>query len=392
MRNKKSFLITSVAFLFSLVLLACFVYRNVLNLPSPRVLLDLEFGWTPISQTFRLFSSRPLDKSADPIQLARMTVQFKDSVSWKGASTNLESVLSQTNTRAFLVIQDQKIAFEKYAAGYDQASRFASYSVAKSFVATLIGASLANGRIHSLQDRIGNYLEAGDVDAAYRDVTIAQLLSMRSGIDVDERYDSALAPVVQMYLSTDLDRFLSRVSGFRSAPGQRFEYRSVDTLVLAKVLRRATGMALTDYARDTLWNPLGAADNASWSVDSPEHATEKAFCCLNATARDFARLGMLYLAHGEMGGKRIVSQAWTLAPSRQLNPSSGMTYGDGWWIPPGNARDGDFSAIGIYGQYVYVNPLTHTVIVKLSEYGAEQDELATLAVLRQVAHSVSGVQ
>ena len=279
-----------------------------------------------------------------------------------------------------------------YSPGYDRNSKFASYSVAKSFVATLIGAAILDGKIRSLQDPIGQYLGAGDVAEQYRQVTIGELLSMRSGIDVEEEYDSALAPVVQMYLTTDLDRFLSGVSGFRYPAGQRFEYRSVDTLVLAKVLKRATGMALTEYAEQKIWNPLGAVDDATWSVDSREHDVEKAFCCLNATARDFAKLGMLYLMQGKVGGNRIVSKSWTLVPTERTNRSAAMTYSDGWWIPPYNAHDGDFSAIGIYGQYVYVNPLTQTIIVKLSEYGAEQDELASLSAMRQIAHSVSGVR
>ncbi|MFL9998179.1 serine hydrolase domain-containing protein [Paraburkholderia sediminicola] len=279
-----------------------------------------------------------------------------------------------------------------YSEGYNRASKFASYSVAKSFVATLIGVALSEGKIRSLDDPIGDYLAPKDVSEQHRNVTVGQLLSMRSGIDVDERYDSALSPVVRMYLTTDLNHFISRVSGFRYPAGERFEYRSIDTLILAKVLTRATGVSLTEYVKQKFWNPLGAGDDATWSVDSREHNVEKAFCCLNATARDFAKLGTLYLARGIVGDNRIVSKSWTFTPATSPNRSATVAYSYGWWLPPGNERDEDFSAIGIYGQYVYVNPLTQTIIVKLSEYGVEQDEIATLLTLRHIAHLASGVR
>ncbi|KVO50466.1 serine hydrolase domain-containing protein [Burkholderia stagnalis] len=392
MRNRISILVVIAVFLSFLLFVVQYLYRHVLKLPSPSVLVDLEFDLTPKSQSFRLFASRPLARSTHPVPFGKAAAPFDDTIFWKGGKSTIDNFLNETQTRAFLMIQNGNIAYEKYSSGYDRDSKFASYSVAKSFVATLVGAAISDGKIRSLQDPIGNYLAAGDVWEPYRRVTIGELLSMRSGIDVDERYDSALAPVVQMYLTTDLNHFLSGVSEFRYPAGQHFEYRSVDTLVLASVLKRATGMALTEYAEQKLWHPLGTANDATWSVDSAEHDVEKAFCCLNATARDFAKLGMLYLAQGTVNGNRIVSKAWTLVPSASANQSIAMAYSDGWWIPPDNARDGDFSAIGIYGQYVYVNPLTQTIIVKLSEYGAEQDELATLSAMRQIAHSVSGVR
>ncbi|MGS1026413.1 serine hydrolase domain-containing protein [Burkholderia glumae] len=387
MRIKKSVSIAAIASLCLLI-----VSWNLLRLPSPIVLLDLEFGWTPTSQTFRLFQNRLLEKSAQPLVLNTAEPRFNHAVTWKGADSNVDDFLKNTQTRAFLVIQDGKIAYERYANGYSAASKFASYSVAKSFVATMVGAALFDGRIHSLQDPIGNYLEPGDVREQYRRVTIEQLLSMRSGIDAAESYDSAFAPVVQMYLTTDLNRFLSRVSGFRHPPGQEFEYRSVDTLVLSKVLTRATGVPLSAYVQQKLWTPLGASSDASWSLDSATHGVEKSFCCLNATARDFAKLGLLYLAEGDLAGHRIVSRDWALAPGKSPNPTDALAYFDGWWIPPNHGRDRDFAAIGIYGQFVYVNPSTHTTIVKLSEYGAEQDELDTLLAMRQIAHSITAAQ
>lgn len=365
------------------------LFRTIFRLPDPLTLLALEYGWKSHSQSFLLFDNKSIEKSRSPTDFCVGSMESDYGLVWKGKVSSLKDFLVDTETRAFLIVKSGCIVHESYSAGYDRMSKFSSYSIAKSFVATLIGAALEEGKIGSLDDPIGSYLAPGDLSDQYWAVTIRQLLSMQSGIDLEERYDSIWAPVVRMYLTTDLDRFLAGLSGFQNPPGAAFGYRSVDTLVLAKVLMRATGVPLAKYLHDRIWDPLGAADTASWSVDSAERNVEKAFCCLNATARDFARLGTLYISQGAVGDTRVVSASWALAPTVKPNRSSVMMYIDGWWVPPGNARDGDFAAIGIYGQYLYVNPLAQTVIVKLSEYGIEDDEVATLASLRQIAHSVS---
>ncbi|MCA1324192.1 serine hydrolase domain-containing protein [Herbaspirillum sp. alder98] len=371
------------------------IARRQADLPSLPVLFDLQFDLTPRSQTWRLYDAVPLARSSQPRALA-LQPQAVDGLRlpWsKGSDIGLADFLDVTHTRAMVVIQDGRIAFEHYAAGFDANSRFASFSVAKSFVATLTGAALAEGRIKSLDDPISTYLGRDEISPAYADITIGQLLDMRSGIDVDERYGGSLtSPVVRMYLSRDLGSFIARRKGLRFAPGSRQEYRSVDTLVLSRVLARATGKSLSAYARETLWQPLGMEQDATWSVDSDAHRIEKAFCCINTTARDFARLGLLYLDEGRAGTRQVVSAKWADTPRQVINGEQKLAYRDGWWIPPGNAGDRDFSAIGVFGQYVYVNPATHTVIVKLSDHGVEQDEIETLLAMRQLSHVIAGLK
>jgi CubicO group peptidase (beta-lactamase class C family) len=371
------------------------IARRQADLPSLPVLIDLQFDLTPRSQTWRLYDSVPLPHSTQPRALAQQR-QAVDGLRlpWpEGGDIALTDFLDVTHTRALLVVQDDKIAFEHYAPGLDANSRFASFSVAKSFVATLTGAALAEGRIKSLDEPISNYLGDGEIAPAYAGITIGQLLDMRGGIDVDERYGGSLtSPVVRMYLSRDLGRFIASRHGLRFAPGTQQEYRSIDTLVLSRVLARATGRSLSDYASQALWQPLGMEQDATWSVDSDAHRIEKAFCCVNTTARDFARLGLLYLDEGRAGGRQVVSAKWADTPRQMINGEQKLAYRDGWWIPPGNAGDRDFSAIGVFGQYVYVNPATHTVIVKLSDHGVEQDEIATLLALRQLSHVMAGLK
>jgi CubicO group peptidase (beta-lactamase class C family) len=369
---------------------ASLAYCHYLNMPSPLVLLDMELGWTPPSKNFNNFSNRLILKSNHPRRLDDQPERIDTMISWENdENLRLLDFLTLTHTRAFVVVQDDKIVYERYFHS-DAGTIFPSYSMAKSVVATLVGVAVRKHQIASVDDPIGKYLHHGDVSPAYLNITIAQLLDMRSGIDVEERYDSITAPVVQMYLSTDLDRFLANVRGLRFQPGSRFEYRSVDTLFLAKVLSRATGKSLSEYLSEELWTPIGAEHDASWSLDSKNKGVEKAFCCLNASARDFAKIGLLYLHEGTYNGARLIDISWADSPRLQSNRSTTLSYAVHWWLPPRNTADKDFSAIGIYGQYIYVNPRTRTVIVKLSEHGIQQDEVLTLLALRRIAHIASG--
>lgn len=376
-----------------LVLLAgAEIGRRIADLPSLPALVDLQFDLTPRSQSYKVFEDHPIAPSSHPQPLPTILRPLNIDVPWKdGKRLPLLDFIKGTATHAFVVIQDGNVVYERYIDGYDANSRFTSFSVAKSFVSALTGVALKQGKINSLNDPIGSYLKPDEISPAYANITVGQLLDMRSGIDVDENYGGSLAsPVVRMFVSTDLQRFIARRSGLRFTPGSRFEYRSVDTLILSRVLARATGMRLSDFAQQVLWEPLGMEQEASWSVDSRQHGVEKAFCCLNTTARDFARLGLLYLQGGRMGGQQIVSSTWAAEPRQPVNTGNALDYRDGWWIPPGNANDRDFSAIGVFGQYIYVNPATRTVIVKLSDYGTEQDEVLTLLAMRSISHVVSG--
>lgn len=391
-RTRTTTLLARGAAALLLLLAGAEIGRRIADLPGLPTLIDLQFDLTPHSQSYKVFEANPIARSSQPQALPTALRTLDLELPWKdGKQLPLIDFIKGTATQAFVVIQDGSVIYEHYLDGYDAKSRFASFSVAKSFVSALTGVALKQGRIKSLNEPIGRYLKPDEIAPAYANITIAQLLDMRSGIDVEENYGGSLAsPVVRMYLSTDLQRFIARRDGLRFAPGSRFEYRSIDTLVLSRVLARATGMRLSDFARQALWEPLGMEQDASWSVDSARHGVEKAFCCLNTTARDFARLGLLYLDGGRIGEQQVVSPAWATEPRQPVNNGNALDYRDGWWIPPGNADDRDFSAIGVFGQYIYVNPATRTVIVKLSDYGTEQDEVLTLLAMRSISHAVSG--
>ena len=155
------------------------------------------------------------------------------------------------------------------------------------------------------------------------------------------------------------------------------------TLLLGMVLAEVGGEPISDQLAENLWAPMGAQDSATWNLDR-EGGMEKAFCCINATAMDFARVGQMVLDDGEANGQQIISKEWI---DRISTPAKNSVldwgYSAQWWHLPGN--DQDFSAIGIYGQYIYVNPEDDTTIVKLSDYGTEQDELETVNMMRAIA-------
>ncbi|RAN43862.1 beta-lactamase [Herbaspirillum rubrisubalbicans] len=374
------------------VLAGAEIGRRLADLPSLPTLVDLQFDLTPRSQSYKVFQANPIARSSHPQPLPTALRALDIQVPWKdGHSLSVSDFLKTTAAQAFVVVQDGRVVYERYIDGYDANTRFASFSVAKSFVSALTGVALQQGKIKSLNEPIGRYLNRTEIAPAYANITIGQLLDMRSGIDVQENYGGSLvSPVVRMFVSTDLQRFIARRDALRFTPGSRFEYRSIDTLVLSRVLARATGMRLSDFAQQALWEPLGMEQDATWSVDSQEHGVEKAFCCLNTTARDFSRLGLLYLDGGRVGQQQIVSPTWAAEPRQPLNNSNTLDYRNGWWIPPGNAVDRDFSAIGVFGQYLYINPATRTVIVKLSDYGVEQDEVLTLLAMRRISHYLAG--
>ncbi|MCX5247441.1 beta-lactamase family protein [Streptomyces sp. NBC_00201] len=213
------------------------------------------------------------------------------------------------------------------------------------------------------------------------------LLDMSSGIDVSEDYSGIpMTGTPRMYLTTDLPNFVKDNRALRFTPGSKGEYRSVDTQLLGQILHRVEGKSVAALLQERIWQPMGAEDDATWNLDR-EGGTEKSFCCLNATARDFAKIGQLVLDNGRAGDRQIVPQAWIDRLSTPaVTMSNGWSYSAQWWHPSG--ATGDFSAVGVYGQYIYVNPAERTVIVKLSDHGTEQDEQETIDAMRDLSHNL----
>ena len=314
---------------------------------------------------------------------------------FRGETLALGDFLDRTETTGLLVVHQGAIMHEEYRLGADEHSRFTSWSVAKSVVSALIGIAVEEGHIASIRDPIETYVE-GLAGTPYGAVPIEDALTMSSGIDFNEDYeagDSDINAVFTDAMARNIPQ-VEMLAGFerRREPGTFNDYISSDTMALGLVLEAATGMRVADYLESRLWGPMGAEAAAFWSTD--RQGQEFALCCLNATLRDYARIGRLYLEGGAREGRQIVPADWVSAsvnpeaPHLQPgdNPASSWVFGYGyqWWIP--EDPQGDFLAIGVWGQFIYVDPVREVVIVKTSvDPEFDDNDHETVAVFRAIA-------
>jgi CubicO group peptidase (beta-lactamase class C family) len=296
---------------------------------------------------------------------------------YEGETKKISDWIKHTDTTGLIVIKDGVVVFENYYDGNEKSTLSISMSVAKSFVSFLIGVALEEGQIVDLQDPVDTY--APELKGSgYEGVSLKNVLQMSSGIRFTEDYGDLKSDIVRLVVSFttgSLNEFIANLTNERK-PGTFNQYVSADTQVLSMVLKGATNKSLTEYMQAKLWSHLGAEYNAKWLTD-PD-GTELAFGGLNAALRDYARFGLLYLNQGRnFQGKQLVPASWVdasvtpdaphLMPGRD-NPGSDwpMGYGYQWWIPEN--PQGDYTAIGIYGQFIYVHPRHNVVIAKTSAY------------------------
>lgn len=335
------------------------------------------------------FPSRVVQAPERARDLAFRPSPILERVSWKGQTVPLATMLAETHTNAFLVVQDGVLIHEWQRPGTGPATLFPSWSVAKSIVSLLVGTAVAGGKLAET-DRVSALLPELRHGAVFGQITVRDLLDMTSGIAVPENYDPQhpLTGTAGMYLTRDITAFVRDNAHLAFKPGSQGRYRSIDTELLGLILARVEGKPLADLLSERIWKPMGAQADATWNLDRAG-GIEKAFCCINATPRDFARLGLLVADQGRAGQSRIIPARWIdriETPARR--DVDGWQYSAQWWHAPGG-DDSDISAIGVYGQYVYVDRETGTVIVKLSDHGAEQDEVDTLSVMQAIARDLA---
>lgn len=287
----------------------------------------------------------------------------------------LEQLHQQLESVAFLVVKDDSILYEQYWDGYSDESLSNSFSMAKSIVSMLIGVAIEEGKIKSVEQPVGDFLpEFKKGDKAK--IKLKHLLWMSSGLNWDESYSNPLSMTTEAYYGSDLRKIIKRLDAVEE-PGQQWTYKSGDTQVLAFVLQEATGQSLSKYAEEKLWKPMGAAQDAEWSLDQPD-GMEKAYCCFFSNARDFARLGKLYLHNGIWNGDTLVPPAYvqaSLTPNGLIKASDGEQvdfYGYQWWLMPNYKGQEIFYARGILGQYIIVIPEKNIVIVRLGKQRGER--------------------
>lgn len=273
---------------------------------------------------------------------------------------------NQYESVSFVVVERGELVSEHYWQGFDKDSRSNSFSMAKSIVSLLTGIAIQNGQIDGLDKPVYWYLPQYKTELGEK-ITIRHLLTMSSGINFDEHYLNPFAFPARANYGDNLELLL-RDYHPEEAPGEVYKYQSGTTQVLAFALNAATRMSLSDYATKHVWSKIGAENPAIWSTDY-EEGMEKAFCCFNATARDFARIGQLYLNHGKWNGEQVIDSAFVAASTTPADlltedgePNS--IYGFQWWIGEHNGESFYFMR-GIKGQYVIVCPKRELVVVRM---------------------------
>ena len=275
---------------------------------------------------------------------------------------------------AFLVIHQDSLLHESYYNGYGEDSKSNSFSMAKSYVSALLGKAIEEGKIESLDQKVGDFLPAYQTGLA-ANLTVGDLSSMASGLDWNEKYDLSINGMMEAYITPDLDKLMNSRK-VTSAPGEGFVYLSGNTQLLGMVLTKALGQSLSSYFEEKFWQPMGAEETALWQLDSEENGTEKAYCCFASNAKDFARMGKLYKDHGRWNGEQLLDSAF-IAKSVQPRFEESPEYGYGWWLTHYEGEKG-FAMRGHLGQYVIVFPASDLMIVRLGhQQGPKKDRFGT---------------
>ena len=320
---------------------------------------------------------------------------------FEGRDHSIAELHRRTFTTAFVVLHNGTIVHECYPGAFaGPRSRMQLFSISKSITSLLIGIALADGAIGSVRDRVTDY-RPDFAGTAYEETTLAELLTMTSGVgdlEVWDVPDSGIRRFEQAVLGDGDVTEVVRSARRTAAPGERFNYSTFDAQILGWVLEAATGMSLAAYASERLWRHLGADRDAYYWLTRGRPRTAIGAGSFNATPRDVARLGLLMAHGGAVAGREIVPPYWVrrcrgsdlpqLAVGA-LGPSGYDHYGyaNQWWTL-GSACFGAFTALGVHGQYLFVDPAANVVIVKCSAWPTQDDERRdreTVTALRRIA-------
>jgi CubicO group peptidase (beta-lactamase class C family) len=277
-------------------------------------------------------------------------------------SAYIEQFMDAQRVRGILVLHDGRIRLERYSPPDSAATRWNSFSVAKSITSTLVGAAIRDGAIKSLDDPLTRYI-SGLRGSAYDDVTVRQLLTMTSGVKWNEDYTDVNSDVARMYAQPPDPGYDMTVSYVRklpreAPPGTKWVYKTSETNLVGVLVAAATQKRLADYLAEKIWRPYGMERDAEWMIDDVGH--EQGGCCLAVTLRDYGRFGQFILDGARVDGTPIVADNWLAEATRtQVSTGPGSGYGYQWWT----RDDGTFEARGIYGQTLHLDRARRVVIV-----------------------------
>ena len=282
---------------------------------------------------------------------------------------DVDAYMAGQRSAALLIVHDGKLRLERYGLGFDGSGRWTSFSVAKSFTSTLVGAALRDGHIRSMDDKVSDYIPQMK-GSAYDDVSIRQLLTMTSGVKWNEDYTDPNSDVARFNNHKPEDGMDATVSYLRRLPrevpaGTRWLYSTGETNLVGILVGQATKKNLADYLAEKVWGPVGMEQKATWLLSRT--GKEISGCCVQAASRDFARFGLFILNGARVNGQSIVPDGWLAEATTERTGigQPGRGYGYQWWT----YTDGSFAARGIFGQGIFIDPKRKLVIVSNANWG-----------------------
>jgi CubicO group peptidase (beta-lactamase class C family) len=292
----------------------------------------------------------------------------------KPLKIGIAAYMARQRNAGLLIVQGGRIRLERYALGYDKQGRWTSFSVAKSFTSSLVGAALQDGAIKSLDDKVSTYIP--DMKgSAYDDVTVRQLLTMTSGVRWTEDYADPKSDVARFSDHKPEPGVDVTVSYLRrlpraAAPGTRWHYNTGETNLIGVLVSSATKKPLSQYLSEKIWKPYGMEQDGFWITGTTGH--EIAGCCLSASLRDYARYGQFMLDGGRAGGKKVLPDNWIAQATtkREGIEKPGRGYGYQWWTND----DGSFAAQGIFGQGIFIDPKRRLIIATSGNWRVAKDD------------------
>ncbi|MCW8328736.1 beta-lactamase family protein [Photobacterium sp. SDRW27] len=379
------------------------LYRNeLLQLYHTVRLFDSEVIVDNFSNMKQIAPTKTIKRSGVVDDFGQRPLPLPQQFGYQDGNVDMQGWLRSSSTTALVVIKGDDITFEEYYQGTGEYDQRISWSMAKSFLSAIFGVAVEEGLIADLQTAVTEYVPSL-IGSGYDGVSVKNVLQMSSGIYFNEDYGDFFSDINKfgriMAFGGSFDDFAASLISDREQ-GTYMHYVSIDTHVLGMVLRAATDMDIVDYFDEKLWSKLNTERDAIYITDS--QGEPMVLGGLNLISRDYARMGKLYRDFGRLNGEQIIPAQWIedsitpdaphLMPGKRANANTHFGYGYQWWIPE-NANE-EFLAIGIYGQYIYINRKADVVIVKNSadinfmENGYESMDYA-IAAFRAIAKSLS---
>ena len=390
--------------LFLTLLVSIFIFPKALRVHKVKTLYDKDKIVYNFLNMDKIFPTREIKASKNPKPLKRNIKTLPETFFFEGEEKNLQEYLDYFWSDGMIVLHKNEMVYENYWLGNNENKRHISWSVAKSFISALVGIAYEEGLIDSLDDPVTKYLDDFK-ETGYDGVTIKDILQMSSGVLFNEDYadyDSDINRFGRAVATGTSMRDFSKTLTREREPGTYMHYVSINTQVLGFLLQEVTNKSISQYLYNKIWNPLGMEDSAYFILDDVKD--EFALGGLNATLRDYAKFGLLYLQNGRWNDNQIISKQWIedshstdgihLVPGERETSSNPWGYGYQWWVP--GFPDTDYTASGVYNQYIYIDPLSEIVIAKTSSNYKYTSELQMskdmhMAMFRAIANHISSI-